>query len=408
MTEANEIQPTPGPKPLQGVGGWLLLFVIGTFANVIFNLVILLQGGQQSMGANIMVYNPLQLALLAILALVTGVALLTMRNSNAVLIARVFLGFYLVSNILVAFFGLKAPSGYYIIDREGLIVKSIMQAVLVNLVWQLYFSRSKRVKATYPPATTTGLAAPAASAGNSLWGLFDRNTFGIGYFVGIAFFLAMMVSNLLWFLAQPILWSFPFQFPPASYFFVYRTPVLLLEALLLVVLLRVFRNDWLIATAMGLGTMILGFLSRLAFSGTAFGSMHVGGGFDLPLLLNGFMWSFFLVLGVAIALRTWGRKWWSMIIGVAAGGLASDLIGQLLYLLTRENFRFDFTTIPMDAIDGIVVGSILYLGLMLHLGEKESYLTGIRTDRVMDAPPELPELFLAAQRDAHIQTRKSS
>jgi hypothetical protein len=372
MTETNEIKPGPGAKPLQGVGGWLLLFVVGTFANVIFNLVILLQGGQQSLGANVMVYNPAQLALLAILALVTGVALLTMRNSNAVLIARVFLGFYLVSNILVAFFGLKAPSGYYIIDREGLIVKSIMQAVLVNIIWQLYFSRSQRVKATYAPATTAGLAAPAASAGNSLWGLFDRNTFGIGYFVGAAFFLAMMVSSLLWFLATPMLWSFPFEFPPASYFLLFRAPVLLLEALLLVVLLRVLRNDWLIATAMGLGTMVLGYLSRLAFSGATFGSMHVGGGFDLPSMLNGFMWSFFLVLGVAIALRTWGLKWWSMIIGVAAGGLASDLIGQLLYLLTHENSRFDLPAIPMDVIDGIAVGLILFLGFKLHLGQKRT------------------------------------
>lgn len=372
MSESNEIQPAPEAKPLQGVGGWLLLFVIGTFANVIFNLVILLQGGRQSMGANIMVYNPAQLVLLAILALVTAVALLTMHNQNAVLIARIFLGFYLVSNILVAFFGLKAPSGYTIIDREGLIVKSIMQAVLVNLVWQLYFSRSKRVQATYPPPATSGLAAPAASAGSSLWRLFDRNSFAISYFVGGAFFLAMMVSNFLWFLAQPLLWSFTFEFPPASYFLVFRTPVLLLEALLLAVLLRALRNDWLIATAMGLGTMILGFLSRLAFNGATFGAMHVSAGFDPLSLLNGFMWSFFLVLGIVIALRAWGLKWWSMIIGVAAGGLASDLVGQLLYLLTHENSRFDLPAIPMDAIDGIVVGTILYLGFMLHLGEKRT------------------------------------
>ena len=215
MPEANEVQPGTSEKNLQGVGGWLLLFVIGTFANVLLNLAIVSQGGTQSWGGNLMVYNPLQLVLLAAMALATGVTLLTVRNGNAVLLVRVYLGFYLVSNILVAFFGLKAPSGYYIVDREALIVKSILQAVLINVVWQTYFSLSKRVKATYP---APALAALPATVGKSLSSLYDRKVFGIDYFLGIGFFLAAFVSGIMWTVYFPLVQSYPLEFPPASFF----------------------------------------------------------------------------------------------------------------------------------------------------------------------------------------------
>ncbi|HEX7503466.1 MAG TPA: DUF2569 family protein, partial [Acidobacteriota bacterium] len=332
-------------------------------------LAIVSQGGSQSWGGNLMVYNPLQLVLLAILALATGVTLLTVRNSNAVLLVRIYLGFYLVSNILVAFFGLKAPSGYYIIDREGLIVKSILQAVLINLVWQTYFLRSRRVKATYPPLADVGEAVQA-TVGKSLAALHDRKVFGIDYFMGIGFFLATLISGIMWTVYFPLVQSYPLEFPPASFFLTYRIPLLILESLLLVVLLHALRRDWQIAVAMGLGTMTLGVLGRLVFSGATFGSLHIRGGFNIITMINGFMWSFFIILGLALALRTWGRKWWSVVAWMGIGGLASDLIGQLLWALTGENFRFSFSSVPMDVIDGIVTGSILYFCIVLHLRKK--------------------------------------
>jgi hypothetical protein len=371
MSAANETQTGTSEKTLQGVGGWLLVFVIGTFANVLMNLAIVLQGGRQSWGGNLMVYNPLQLVLLAVLALATGVVLLSVRNGNAVLLVRFYLGFYLASNILVAFFGLKAPSGYYIIDREGLIVKSIMQAVLINLVWQIYFSRSRRVKATYPPLAAAGDAVPLP-AGKSLAAIHDRKIFGIDYFLGIGFFLANFVSGILWIIYSPLVQNYPLEFPPASYFLAFRLPLMFLESLLLVLLLHTLRRDWLIAVAMGLGTMTLGYLARIMFSGATFGSMHIRGGFNVITMINGFMWSFLIILGLSLALRTWGRKWWSVVAWVGIAGLAGDLIGQFMWALTEENFRFSFSSVPMDVIDGVVTGSILYLGLMLYLGRKRT------------------------------------
>jgi hypothetical protein len=374
MAEANETQNEAKAKPLQGIGGWLLVFIIGTFVNVIFNLGIVLQGGKSSWSGTLMVYNPFQLVLLAILALATGVALLTIRNKNAVLLARIFLGFYLVSNILVVFFGLKAPSGYYIIDREGLIIKSIMQAVAINLIWQTYFWRSERVKATYPAPGGTGdiMQSPM---GNSLSSVFDRKAFGTNYFAGIGFFLAMMISGILWFLYFPLMQNYPLEFPPAAYFLVYRMPLLILYSVLLVVLLHTLRNDWLIAGLMGLGTMTLGYVARIVFSGTTFGAMHISSQFNLLTLINGFLWSFFMILGIMFAIKTWGLKIWSVIIWVVIAGLASDLINQLLYALTETNFRFDFLSIPMNVIDGTIIGTIFYLGIMLHFRKKKGALT---------------------------------
>jgi hypothetical protein len=371
MSEANEIQSETKTKQLQGIGGWLLIFIIGTFANVIINLGIVFQGGKTSWGGNIMIYNPFQLVLLAIFALATGVALLKIRNKNAVLLARIYLGFYLVSNILVALFGLKAPSGYYIIDREGLIIKSIMQAIMINLVWQTYFSRSARVKATYPALGGSGESLQL-SPGKSLSAVFDRKIFGINYFAGIGFFLAMMISEILWILYFPLIQSYPAAFPPAAYFLAYRMPLLILYSVLLVLLLHTLHNDWLIAGMMGLGTMTLGYLAKIIFSGATFGSLHINSQFNLLTMINGFMWSFFLILGIMFAIKTWGLKLWSMIIWAVIAGLASDLIGQLLYVLKESNFRFDFLSLPMDVLDGTIVGSLLYLGIMLHFRKKKN------------------------------------
>jgi hypothetical protein len=370
MTEVNASQSAVPVKPLQGIGGWLLIFIIGTFVNVIFNLAILLQGGQTSWSGNLMVYNPFQLILLAACASAAGIALITLRNQNAVLLVRIYLGVYLVSNILVAFFGLKAPSGYYIIDREGLIVKSIMQAVLINLVWQTYFSRSQRVKATYS-APTGSSAIPQPAPGKSLASVFDRKKFAVNYFVGIGFFLAMMISGILWNIYYPLLQNYPLEFPPAAYFLVYRMPLLLLYSVLLVLLLHTLRSDWLIAGAMGLGTMTLGYLARIIFSGASFGFLHINSQFNAMTMVNGFMWSFFLILGISFAIRTWGLKLGSLIVWVICAGLATDLASQALYALTERNFRFDLLSMPMNLIDGAMIGSILYFAIMLHFRKKK-------------------------------------
>ena len=137
------------------------------------------------------------------------------------------------------------------------------------------------------------------------------------------------------------------------------------------VLLHTLRRDWQIAVVMGLGTMTLGVLGRLVFSGATFGSLHIRGGFNIITMLNGFMWSFFIILGLALALRTWGPKWWSVVAWVGIAGLASDLIGQLLWAMTATNSRFSFSSVPMDVIDGVVSGSILYFCIMLHLRRKK-------------------------------------
>jgi hypothetical protein len=46
-----------------------------------------------------------------------------------------------------------------------------------------------------------------------------------------------------------------------------------------------------------------------------------------------------------------------------------DLIGQLLFVLTRPNSRLDPSSMPMYAV---ITGSILYLGILLHLRRKKA------------------------------------
>ena len=143
---------------VKGVGGWLLFFVIGQLALRPILFFASLARGASSAGISerfpatgtiIKIEAAIQIGLL-IGGILVGCALLKTGVSWPVLLTKV----YLVANALlnltlaVLYFGTDLPEN----ARTSLIAKGIISGVLVSIVcflWFLYFTRSKRVQATY-------------------------------------------------------------------------------------------------------------------------------------------------------------------------------------------------------------------------------------------------------------------
>ncbi len=375
MTDINEnlenekstippIPPIPPVQPLKGIGGWLLLFIIGTFVSSAINFVTVAQTGSSSFlsGGNMLVSNPYVASLLGLLALVTGIMLITVRNIYAVWVARGYMIMYLIGSIIVAITGFEAPSGYYVINEEGEIIRGIFSAILLNSIWQTYFFKSKRVQATYPKIAEVQVDS-SFEIGKTLTSLFNKQKLGINYYVGGGLFLTLVISWFLYAIYDAIWYGSTIQLGAASFFFAYRIPIAILYSVLLIFLLHSVNDDWIIAVSMGFGTAIISLIFRLIFSDS---SQII----SLIILLFNFKWSFILILSMCLAIRTLGFKWWSFFLWLPIGNVVDGLIGEILSILQYSGNHFSFSFLPIGIIQGMVEGLIFYFSIYFFLKQK--------------------------------------
>jgi|GEM_PF-3875530 len=368
MTSENEMENTSEKKGPQGVGGWLLLFVIGNFVSFAMNAFYLLHGEEMSWGNRIMVFHPPQLVMLAFFSLATAIALLATRNRGAVRLAQVALAAYLVSTVILFLAGgLRAPAGYRL--EEGAALEGILRAFLVNLVWQIYLVRSKRVKATYRPLQEVESAA-AFDPGRSLTSLFSRKEFGINYLFGGGVLLAWIFAENFWRLYWLLLNKSHIQLPIFSEFFLSIVIPAVLFAFLIIVLLHSLQKDWLAVVLLG----VSGMLSVLVYQimvhplrGTeqyySF-FIYVRYGIDL---LRVFLEFFFLACGMVIAVRAKGLRYWSFIFWAVAWQMTALLFNSFLFSVVHQSSKSGFDSFPLKLIICFAWGTFLYLGLALHL-----------------------------------------
>jgi len=143
---------------VRGVGGWLLFFVIGQLAlrPMLFIASLLTNTARADVAERfpatatiIKMEATIQIVLL-IGGVIVGLALLKTGVRWPVLLTKMYLVANAVLNLALAvlYFGTDLPE----IARTSLIAKGIISGVLVTIVcclWFLYFTRSRRVQATY-------------------------------------------------------------------------------------------------------------------------------------------------------------------------------------------------------------------------------------------------------------------
>ncbi len=143
---------------LKGVGGWLLFFVIGQLAlrPMLFFASLLTSTPRTDIAERfpatakiITIEATIQIALL-VGGVIVGLALLKTGVKWPVLLTKIYLVVNAMLNLSLAvvYFGADLPEK----ARTSLIAKGIISGVAVSIVcllWFLYFTRSKRVQATY-------------------------------------------------------------------------------------------------------------------------------------------------------------------------------------------------------------------------------------------------------------------
>ena len=155
---SNPSEPDFSKVEVRGVGGWLLFFVIGQLAlRPMLFLSNLLRGATPAEIAErfpftakiIMIETAVQVALL-IGGIVVGCALLKTGVRWPVLLTKAYLvaNAFLTLMVGVLYFNTDLPEG----PRMSLIARGTVTGVVVLIassLWFLYFTKSKRVQATY-------------------------------------------------------------------------------------------------------------------------------------------------------------------------------------------------------------------------------------------------------------------
>ncbi|MDZ7289668.1 MAG: LIM domain-containing protein [candidate division KSB1 bacterium] len=345
-------------ETLYGVRGWLLYFVIGCFLSVLVNIGYATSPGNQ----------PAVIAfdlILALLALITGIMLIAVRNKNAVYMARFFAAFYLVGALILAL-DLDAPEMWVVFGR----------AILVNLIWQTYFFRSKRVLATYYHISPV-VVAPAIRESVTVRrysDLFDRQRHGLNFYVGVGFLLASILAWFTWdFVALFFEKGRGFSFLPLQCYPVIFVLVVL-EAAVFLLLSYLIRNEWLLPLLFGLTNLLLGICRRAIFNALQLENISFGSTFSPIGMVFGFFWAFLFMLGLMVAVRLWGPQLWSLMLGIVLALLIHATGMQIFHMLTREGFSFNFVSVVAPILDGIIFSALIYAGLRLHLGQKGFWL----------------------------------
>jgi hypothetical protein len=151
-------QPEVRTAQVKGVGGWLLFFVIAQLvlrpmlfiANLLTSTARVGVADKYPATARIITIEAaIQIALL-VGGIIVGVTLLKTGVSWPVFLAKIYLVANAVLNLALAvvYLGSDLPE----FARTSLIVKGIISGVVVAIVcllWFLYFTKSKRVQATY-------------------------------------------------------------------------------------------------------------------------------------------------------------------------------------------------------------------------------------------------------------------
>ncbi|MDP1890840.1 MAG: hypothetical protein Q8K55_08085 [Gemmatimonadaceae bacterium] len=206
-------------------------------------------------------------------------------------------------------------------------------------------------------ATTVSRNLPFAA-------LFDIPRFGLNVTVGLGLVLASVIAEFSWVIPALARGS-SIGFNPMGYYLVNFSLHVLEAALFVAVVHRVHRTAPLVALWSGL-TLVRGVLWRAVF--TLFPVLPGGrlgmGIFEPALLLRSLVYGALFMLALILAVRTWKVTLKAFL----AGGVAATLLPTVLvsWSMFRSPGGFPWTTVVLIVANGLVMGGLLYAGLLRH------------------------------------------
>ena len=222
-------------------------------------------------------------------------------------------------------------------------------------------------------AAAVGEAAPSIGPAekisvSSVPELFDVNRFGFNFPVGIGYFAAMFIGMFTWPIAGLIFKGYPFYLGPLSGTVIIII-IYVLEAGGFLVIIHRIKNTTNLILAFGGFIIVLGFLNRLIFHSLGRGeNMH--GLFQLEALIMNFVYGALTMGALVIAIRFWGLKWWSFVLGFILAFSLQRGITHIILSLEGGSLSLDIVSVVSTLMDAIVFGLLIYLGLVVHLRKK--------------------------------------
>jgi hypothetical protein len=191
---------------------------------------------------------------------------------------------------------------------------------------------------------------------------FNSRVNGINLPVGIAFFLGLLLTHLIWMLASAGMFrSFPLMFGR------YYLPMLFSDAVMVtafLLLIRSVRKNILLFVAYGITVMLLGLLKRYVFSFTLLDPQEMAASpVMLPRMINDFLFAALFMAGVVYSIRYLGLKWWTIGAGLIAAYLAAYLLTELIGLPLGSGFYFSFRFLTLSVISAAIQGFSIWYGI---------------------------------------------
>ncbi len=204
--------------------------------------------------------------------------------------------------------------------------------------------------------------------------VFNAQEDGINFPVGIALFIGLVITHLLWILGNH-------AFKPGFFmiFARYYLPLILSDVILVSAFLfcihSIKKDIWLFITY-GLALVLLGILKSLLFRFTLAGIQGMSGSVvTFPRMISVFIYASFFMAGLVFSIRYYGIKWWSISGGLACAFLAAYLLTELIGLTMGSGFYFRFKNLILSIVTYAIQGFSIWYG-MRYFAIKKGIFTG--------------------------------
>jgi hypothetical protein len=364
-------------SPLKSVGGWLAFFcfsliLLGPLNNIITTVVLYTRFSREDFNfyyglRTALLIDMVLTAFLTVFSVYTG-ARLALIKRNAVRGAKFFLVTVLLYNTVYAFLFFFSPFKFIFSDAEKwlLFASQIVFSLFSFTVWFLYLSRSKRVISTYGNLGQTGDQAMQFrfEAARDYSSMFDKKTYGIVYWVGLAYICAATISTLTGYL---IIETTPniVAFPHLVIFYAYIA-VAIVKGCIFVLISHTIKRKWLLAFLWGAVcycSAILIYMVNVFFRHEA---LDLSKYLVPSVIISWVVVGILQIGGLLLAVRLFGATLWSLVIGFLAGFCSYGFFDWLYTVIVSEPSPQTIQDWIVILASATIYGTFFYTGLKLH------------------------------------------
>jgi hypothetical protein len=145
--------------------------------------------------------------------------------------------------------------------------------------------------------------------------------------------------------------------------------IYVLEAGGFLVIIHRIKNTNNLILAFGGFIIVLGFFNRLIFHSLGMGE-NMRGLFQPEALIMNFVYGALFMLALVAAMRFWGLKWWSFVLGFILAFSLQRGITHIILSLEGGSLSLDMISVVSTILDAIAFGLLIYLGFIIHMRKK--------------------------------------